>query len=145
MINVFTFPQVCLPAALAGSGCWNSGRQLLCWGGSGKGLGVPGPGRDVLWESCLTPASSTACGKRALLGMGKLACWLWVIHSSRETLSLCRVGAPPSALELGRALCAPQLPGLNSELKGFCLSFKLYNVLCLGKISMWPFVSTLCH
>lgn len=112
MINVFTFPQVCLPAALAGSGCWNSGGQLLCWGGSGKGLGAPGPGRDVLWESCLAPASGTACGERALLGTGEMASW--IIHSSRETVSLCREGAPPSALRVGRALWAPQSPGLNS-------------------------------
>lgn len=39
----------------------------------------------------------------------------WVIDSSRETLSLCREGAPPSTLRVGRALCALQLPGLNSE------------------------------
>lgn len=88
--------------------------RRLCWGGSGK------PRRPAPWQGCPLgqlplPSLRHSLRGEGPAGDGKLACWLWVTHSSRETFSLCREGAPPSALGVGRALWAVQLPGLNLE------------------------------
>lgn len=63
MINVFTFPQVCLPAGLAGSYSLHLINRLFLWEGRGEGLGAVSTGerRRALGPLCLSHHSSIAC------------------------------------------------------------------------------------
>lgn len=112
------FSTGCLPAGLAGSGCWNSVGWLLHWEASRRA--AASSGRTTLLTCHLTlPALLQGLAwlwesLQGLMGKGRLASSLWIIHYSREDFSLCGKGQHLTVLGLGRTLRALQPPGPDS-------------------------------
>ena len=132
MITVFTFPRVCLPGGLAGSGCWNGAGRPIRWGGGREALG-PGRWREASPGRAASPRPPAQAGAAAREGEGKAG--LGAMDNLLWRRNLPVQGRGSAWCHGSRQGCAGVTDSRPGFRENFCLYFKISDILHINKIA----------